>query len=295
MVTTSKNLYPFGRHVHEVDTGHKMSFLNEGKREGGKPSVLMLHGNPTWSFMYREVLKALRDSKHCIVPDHIGCGYSDKPSLNDYGYTLSSRLEDVDSLVAQTMLDEPIDLILHDWGGMIGLAWAVQHPERIRRIVLINTGAFEMPRDAVLSWQLKLARSPLGKTLIQGFNAFAWGAAKSCAERGLSKEVEAMLVSPYNSWSNRVATYEFVRDIPFGPQDASYALMKETESKLHLLKDKPVLLLWGMKDFVFDRAFYNRFVEIFPHAEKHAFENAGHYLLEDETESCVDHIKGFLA
>src|SRR5205823_3246531 len=108
--------------------------------------VVMLHGNPTWSFYYRNLVLSLRDSYRTIVPDHIGCGLSDKPDDSRYRYTLESRVTDLEALLEHLGVTCDITLVVHDWGGMIGLAYAVRHPERIRRLVILNTGAFHLPR-----------------------------------------------------------------------------------------------------------------------------------------------------
>jgi len=106
-----------------------MHYLDEGARDA--PPVLMLHGNPTWSFYYRNLVLTLRQTHRCIVPDHIGCGLSDKPGPNQYDYKLASRIEDIESLMGHLQLEQPLTLVVHDWGGMIGMAWAVKHPEQV--------------------------------------------------------------------------------------------------------------------------------------------------------------------
>ncbi len=107
-----------------------MHYLDEGPRDA--PPVLMLHGNPTWSFYYRNLVQALSPNFRCIVPDHIGCGLSDKPGDQKYDYRLASRIEDIDTLVNHLDLSGPLSLVVHDWGGMIGFGWAVQNQEQFQ-------------------------------------------------------------------------------------------------------------------------------------------------------------------
>ena len=128
-----RHLYPFDGHYLHLD-GLRYHYLDEGS---GDP-VVMVHGNPTWSFYYRELVKALRGSCRAIAPDHMGCGFSDKPDDEHYDYTLARRVDDLESLLKHLRIEENITLVLHDWGGMIGMAYAVRHPESISRLVLMN-------------------------------------------------------------------------------------------------------------------------------------------------------------
>ncbi len=136
--------------------------------------MLMLHGNPTWSFYYRNLITALRGRYRCIVPDHIGCGLSDKPANEVYDYRLRSRIEDLESLLTHLDLKLPLTLVVHDWGGMIGFAWAVRNPQRIARTVILNTAAFPRPAEKKMPAALSLVReTALGAFLVQRFNAFS--------------------------------------------------------------------------------------------------------------------------
>ena len=136
----SKDLYPFTGRFHNHG-GLRQHYLDEGQ---GDP-VVMVHGNPSWSFYYRNLVLALRGHYRVIVPDHIGCGLSDKPDDGRYRYTLKQRVDDLDALLDSLGIRERITLVLHDWGGMIGMAYACRYPERIRRLVILNTGAFPLP------------------------------------------------------------------------------------------------------------------------------------------------------
>ncbi len=284
-------LYPFEGRTLDRD-GLRLHFLDEG--DG--PPVLMVHGNPTWSFYYRDLVLGLRDGRRCIVPDHIGCGLSDKPGDDRYEYSLRQRVDDLEALADHCGLDDGVDLVVHDWGGMIGFAWAVRHSERIRRLVVLNTGAFHLPESKPLPWQLKLSRSPaLGSILIRGFNAFVRGAVRDCVvRRPLAPDVRAGYLAPYDSWANRIAVLRFVEDIPLAPGDRGYDLVTEVQDGLERLRHVPMLICWGLRDFVFDHHFLAEWERRFPDAEVHRFEDAGHFVLEDARDDVVPLITDFL-
>jgi pimeloyl-ACP methyl ester carboxylesterase len=261
----------------------------------------MLHGNPSWSYYYRRVVGGLRDGYRCIVPDHIGMGFSDKPGDDRYAYRLERRVEDLERLM-QFLIDErglPATghtLVVHDWGGMIGFAYACRHPERIARLVVLNTAAFPNPKKLALPWTLKLGRdSALGAWLITRFNAFAAGAATWGVKRKLDPAARAALLSPYDTPEHRIGTLRFVQDIPLTPGDKAWSIVEEGGRRLHELADRPAILLWGMKDFVFDTHFLQGFRERLPRAQVHEFPEAGHYVLEDEAARIVPLVRDFLA
>jgi haloalkane dehalogenase len=273
-------------------SGLRLHFLDEGQ---GAP-VVMVHGNPTWSFYYRALVEALSSGYRTIVPDHIGCGLSDKPDDTRYEYTLASRVADLEALLEHLGIERDITLIVHDWGGMIGAAYACRHPERISRMVVMNTAAFHMPRSKSFPWALWLCRdTPLGASLVRGCNAFARGTAWiGCTRSRLPRPVRDAYVAPYDCWDHRIAIHRFVQDIPLRPEDRSYELVSWVESRLELLVSVPMMILWGTEDFVFDTPFLDEWVRRFPHAELHRFARAGHYVLEDEAETIIPLVGDFL-
>lgn len=284
-----KHLYPFDGHYLNLN-GLRYHYLDEGS---GDP-VVMVHGNPTWSFYYRELVKALRGSYRTIVPDHMGCGFSDKPNDHHYHYTLARRVEDLEALLKHLEINENITLVLHDWGGMIGMAYAVRHAESIGRIVLLNTAAFHKPDSKPFPWLLWLSRnSAIGALLIQRFNAFSRVATRICCKRKpMSKEVRNAYCAPYKN--NSIATLRFVRDIPLRPGDEAYDMVTKVQEKLSMFRNLPVLICWGDKDFVFDKHFLKEWTNIFPQAQVHRFPDCGHYVLEDATEEIINLIQEFL-
>ncbi len=287
----SHELYPFDGKITNLN-GHRMHYLDEG---AGDP-VFMVHGNPSWSIYYRHLVLGLRDHWRTIVPDHIGCGLSDKPNDTEYDYTLQSRIDDLSALIDNLDLGERVTLVVHDWGGLIGLGWAVRHPERVRRLVILNTAAFHLPPGKTVPWQLKLVRnSGIGVFLVRRFNAFARGAAKiGCRRTKFSRELRDAYCAPYDSWSDRIATARFVQDIPLAPDDPAYGVVTEVSEKLHLLAERPTLICWGMQDFVFDHHFLDEWCQRFPSADVHRFPNCGHYILEDAHDEIGVLVRQFL-
>ncbi|MBI4352106.1 MAG: alpha/beta fold hydrolase [Elusimicrobia bacterium] len=287
----SQTLYPFAGKFLALKSGSKMHYLDEG---GGKP-VVLVHGNPSWSFYYRDLALALRGGNRVIAPDHIGCGLSDKPGDDRYEYTLKSRVDDLEFLLDSLEIRNNITLVVHDWGGMIGLAYAVRCPERIEKLVILNTGAFFLPAGKSFPAALRLCRTPLGALLIRGLNAFARGTAWiGCKRRRMPPALRRAYAAPYNSWANRIATLRFVEDIPLAPGDKAYPLVAETQEKLASLATLPMLICWGLKDFVFDRHFLEEWTRRFPGAQIHGFPDCGHYILEDAREEVIPLIKRFI-
>ncbi len=263
-----------------------MSYLDEGS---GDEAVVMVHGNPTWSFYYRNLVLGLRGKIRCIVPDHLGCGLSDKPP--DFNYTLGEHIKNLRGLLGSLNLRK-IHLIVHDWGGPIGLGAALAKPEQLGRVVILNTAAFA---DTVVPWRIRLCRAPvIGEWLVRGFNGFAWPAARMSVTRQLAPDVKRGFLYPYNNWANRIATHRFVVDIPSGKGRASDLALADVESKLGLLRERPVRILWGGQDFCFNRHYYERWTQLLPSAATRYFTDAGHYLLEDEPAECLREISGHL-
>lgn len=285
--------YPFASHRFDVRPGIAMQYLDEGPRDG--EVLVMLHGNPSWSYYWRHAVLGLRDRYRCIVPDHVGMGLSDKPDDAHYRYTLQSRVEDLAALLQHLGVRDNITLVVHDWGGMIGFGWALQHAAAVRRLVVLNTAAFLMPTKKRLPWQLKLGRDlAIGALLIRGFNAFAQGAARFGVRRRMAPDERRALVSPYNSWANRIATLRFVQDIPLSPADPAWALVEASGKQLPQFADRPCFIAWGMRDFVFDHHFLEQFIKAWPQAQVQRFVQGGHYILEDEAEALVPAMRAFL-
>lgn len=281
MKGVSPQLYPFESHFETI-AGHQYHYVEEGE---GAP-VLMLHGNPTWSFYYRELIKKLSPYFYCLAPDHIGCGYSDKPGDAVYRYTLEQRVNDLEAFLEKKGITQNIHLVLHDWGGIIGMTYANRHPKSIKKIVLMNTAAFHLPKSKSFPVALWFFRTWLGGFMIRAFNAFSGLATIEGVKRiRLSNDVRKGLMAPYNSWKNRIATLRFVQDIPLNPRDAAYDTVTRVQAHLGQFRNTPTLIAWGMKDFVFDRHFLEAWIQYLPKSVVYRFEDSGHYVLEDQQEA----------
>ena len=285
--------YPFTPARFDVRPGIAMSYLDEGPREA--EVVVMLHGNPSWSYYWRHLVSGLSDKYRCIVPDHVGMGLSDRPGDAHYAYTLQSRIDDLDALLRHLGIDGPVTLAVHDWGGAIGFGWALRDPARVKRLVITNTAAFPLPIAKRFPKRLAMGRdSRLGGWLIRGYNLCARGAARLGTERRLSKDVRAAYAGVYDGWDNAISILRFMQDIPLGEGDAAWPLLQAMEAALPGYADRPAFIGWGLKDFVFDRHFLDGFRAALPNAEVHAFEDANHYVLEDRHEVLVPAIRKFL-
>ncbi|MFC6887092.1 MULTISPECIES: alpha/beta fold hydrolase [Actinomadura] len=296
--------YPFDSHWYDHPDGHgvRQHYLDEGN---GDP-VLFVHGNPTWSYLWRRPVLALRDRYRCVAPDHIGMGLSDTPGEDRYTYTLASRVDDLDALTGHLIAergapDRGWTLVMHDWGGPIGMAWACRHPERVSRLVVLNTAAFPNPHGGkvrpvlrVPFWVLRDTR--LGERLFLRHNAFLRLA--TCPPLGmrrmLPKPVRAAYLAPYGTPEQRRPIQRFVQDIPLGPGDPAWPVLRDTGASLGRFSQLPMLIGWGGLDPVFDRAFLRRWRKHFPAAQVHLYRNAGHFVLEDTGYQFLIALRDFL-
>lgn len=279
-----KRLYPFKSNYLQLKNNN-LHYIDEGE---GQP-ILMLHGNPTWSFYYRNLVKSFSGEFRTIVPDHMGCGLSDKPQ--DYSYTLDQHIENVYQLVSFLDIDNII-LVVHDWGGAIGFGLLTRYPELFDRVVILNTAAF--PDDNIPGRINLLRQGKMGEFLTRQFNLFAWPATFMTTTKPLPRFVKKAYLAPYNNWNNRIAVARFVQDIPMEEEHPTFKVMGQIEAKIPAVKI-PKLILWGGKDFCFSKHFYERWLEFYPDAEKHYYESAGHYVIEDELEDVTRRIWNFIS
>jgi len=284
-------LYPFTSNYLALN-GLRYHYLDEGS---GEP-LIMLHGNPTWSFYFRALVSALKTEYRVIVPDHMGCGLSDKPTLAQYDFRLQRRIADLGMLIDHLKIDRPITIIAHDWGGMIGLGWALNNLQRVGRLVLMNTAGFFPPSGKSIPHRLRLIRTPnpVMERIVLHLNLFARAAIYMAPRRRLSAAVRAGLLAPYNTPHNRLATLKFVQDIPLNEKDPSGPIVSAVDRNLARITQRPVMLVWGAHDFVFDRHYFNEWQRRVPHAQSHWLPEAGHYLLEDAPHKIAGLIREFL-
>jgi cis-3-alkyl-4-acyloxetan-2-one decarboxylase len=268
--------YPFAPHYAELPRG-RMHYVDHGPTAG--PLVLFVHGNPTWSFFFRQVVRELGDTFRCIAPDHLGCGLSAKPA--DHPYDLASRIDDLAALVA-TLPPGPLRLVAHDWGGAIACGLALRMPHRIAGMVLYNTAAFPFP---TIPWRIAACRIPvLGRLMVCGLNAFAVAATRMTTVRPLPAAVRHGYLLPYNSWRNRIAVWRFVMDIPMRASHPSFATLAAIGDQLPSLSHIPRTLIWGDADWCFHLGILAEWQRRWPDATVHRLPNTGHYLTEDNPE-----------
>jgi cis-3-alkyl-4-acyloxetan-2-one decarboxylase len=284
-------LYPFDSHWFDA-RGERMHYVDEPAK-GAVPAgtLLFVHGNPTWSFHWRQLILAFRSKYRCVAPDHLGCGLGDKPTRL---LTLDDHIDNLVALVEQLALSD-VTLVAQDWGGAIGLGAMLRMAERLRRIVLFNTGAFP-PR--YIPWRIRACRVPaLGQLAVQGANLFSRAALRMTLARRkrLDPAVAAGYLAPYNSWGNRRAVYGFVKDIPSRPRSPTWQTLAQIEANLPTLADRPALVVWGLRDWCFRPDCLEQFEQAWPRAEVHRLADVGHWVVEDAAEEALPLVRQFLS
>ena len=285
--------YPFDSHFLTLAEGLRCHYVDELPSTKDRPVLLMVHGNPTWSYFWRKLIMQFRAHYRCIAVDHIGCGLSDKPDEADYPFTLEQRIADLVQLIEHLDLKR-ITLVAHDWGGAIGMGAATRLPDRFEQFVFMNTSAF---RGLDCPMRIRLCRIPfIGQFAIQGLNLFSLGLLlmASANRKNLTREVRSALLAPYNSWNNRLAVYRFVQDIPLSPRHPTYDTLKKIEESLPMFREHPICLIWVMLDWCFSPEYLKRFLQFFPEAEVYRLEKAHHLVLEDAPEEVIAALEAFL-
>jgi haloalkane dehalogenase len=279
--------YPFPSRIFDLD-GLRYHYVDEG----AGPTLLMVHGNPTWSFAWRNLIKALSPHYRVLAVDHIGCGFSDKPQ--DYPYRLAQHIDNLKRFVTGLDLRD-VTLFGHDWGGAIGMGAAAAMPERFSRFVLFNTAAFRSTR---IPLRIAVCRIPLlGALAVGGLNLFSLAAlsmAVAQPERMLPA-VRAGYLAPYRTWRDRVAVLRFIEDIPLSASHPSYPTIVAVEESLAQFRNRPMLLVWGQRDWCFTTDFLSEFQRRFPQADTLLLPDAGHYVFEDAHERIIPRVEEFLS
>ena len=292
---TFGGLWPFEPRWFETPDG-RMHYIDEGPWNG-RP-VVLVHGNPTWGFLYRNFIGPLTEAGHrAIVPDHLGFGRSDKPSDPEL-YRIPRHVARLDALLESLDLRDAV-VVVQDWGGPIGLSWAVAHPERVSGLFILDT--FAGPRQN-LPVPLHLFRAPgVGEVLVKGFDMFVRGFLFRDGvvhRERLTDDVRRAYLEPHPTWSSRTGELVFPREIP-DPASATgpvAELLTELERGLEQhFRSKPARIMWAMRDPAFTPAVLEKWQMILPDAPVTQLDDASHYLQEDAHERIVPQLLSFLA
>jgi len=278
-------------------TDGRLHYIDEGSREG-RP-VVLLHGNPTWGFLYRNFVGPLTAAGYrVIVPDCLGFGRSEKPPRPDL-YRIAAHARRLEELLESLDLRDAT-VVPQDWGGPIGLSWAVAHPERVGRLFILNTIGHRPPGDVPLPLPLRMFRTPgVGEVMVKGLGlfhrVFLFRVGVVHRER-FTPEVKRAYLAPHPSWVSRTAVLVFPREIPSGPQGAVSDLLGGIEEGLERhFRAKPVKIVWAMKDIAFTPDLLEQlWLKTFPDAQVTRLGDAGHYLQEDAHERVVPELLDFL-
>jgi len=273
----------------------RMHYIDEGE---GRP-VVMVHGNPTWGYLYRNFVGPVTDAGYrVIVPDHLGFGRSDKPDDPDL-YRVPRHAERLDALLESLDLHDAT-IVVQDWGGPIGLSWATNHPERVRSLFILNTFAHRMREDVKLPVIVRMFRMPgAGELMVKGGHLFVRGfmfQAGVAHKDRLTADVKRAYLAPHDSWSKRTPVLVFPREIPAGPGDPTSEFGGVIEDRLiEHFRDKPVHIAWPMKDPAFTPdTLDDLWLDTFPDAEVTRIDDASHYVQEDAFEILVPELVEFL-
>lgn len=278
------DLYPYATKAFQLPMG-TMRYVDEGQ---GDP-IVMVHGNPSWSLVYRKLVDGLRASYRCIVPDQIGFGQSDKPA--DWSYLPQAQAANLAALIDGLGLDG-ITLVVQDWGGPIGLSYAIAHPERVKRLVVLNTWLWDVSDDWYYQAFSGFMGGPVGRWLCRNQNGFvrfvvpvAYG-----DKRHLTPEKHRHYFDALPTPDSRKGTWVFPGQI-IGASDWLGGLW----SQRGVLADKPMMIAWGMKDIAFREKELRQWMAAFPQTQVTRFERAGHYVQDEAGEEIAGLMRAFLA
>jgi haloalkane dehalogenase len=278
-----RTLFPFTSRFLELDAG-RIHYVDEGSG----PPVVMVHGTPDWSFLYREPIRRLADRYRCLALDHLGFGLSDKP--RDWSYRIDDHARNFASFVEQLGL-ERFTLVVHDFGGPIGLAYAIDHPERIERLVIANTWMWSLQREAQMRRVLALLGGPIGRLLYEQLNIStkviipnAWG-----THRPLTKEVHRQYVDAAPHPRDRYPMWCFAREGLAGS-----AFYEDLWLRRERIREIPALILWGVRDPAFKPHFADRFAQLFQTVRVIRYPDVGHFVPDEAGPEVAEEIARFL-
>jgi len=270
--------YPFASHFLET-TGGRLHYVDEGSG----PTVLMVHGQPTWSFMYRHLIRGLSPRYRCVALDHIGFGLSDKPS--DWSYTPEDHANNVAALVDDLGLTE-VNLVVHDWGGPIGLGWAARHPDKVARIVALDTWMWSMAEHRAGRWFSRILGNPLGQLATRRFNLFVAVFMKQALGPAWPAVADAYR-GPLARPGDRQGCALF-------PRMLCVPWLDDLWQRRAALAGVPARLIWGGADPAFPAPMRERLASVFDRCEVTVHDGIGHFVAEELGERLVPEVETFL-
>jgi len=278
-----KSLYPFEHNYQQLETG-TMHYVDEGQGD----AIVFLHGTPSWSFLYRSHIRALSKTHRCIAPDHLGFGLSEKPK--SFAGTPQAHAKNLAEFIDKLGLDE-FTLVVHDFGGPIGLSYAIQQPEKVKSIVAFNTWLWATKDNPDVQKIDRLINSWLGRFLYLRLNISPKFLLKQgfADKKKLSKNVHRHYTKPFPNKKSRYGLLKIARALA-GESDW-YA---QQWQQLDALTDKNWLLLWGMQDSFIGPDYLQKWTERLPDAEQKTFD-CGHFVQEEETAASIQAMQNFLA
>lgn len=278
-----KSEYPFVSNYLDMD-GHLLHYIDAGQGE----VVLFVHGTPSWSFEYRHVMRELMHAHRCVAIDHMGFGLSDKPA--GYDYSTRNHSKTLERFVLEKSLDN-ITLVVHDFGGPIGLNFAIRHPEKIKRLVILNSWLWSSRTDPEFIKMRKLLKSPLLPFLYLHLNfSPRFLLPKSFGENKLPKRIASQYSKPFAGKTQRYGTLAFARSLL---NDQEW--FEELWDKRRAISEVPTLIIWGMKDPVLKPHYLEKFAGGFPSSTTVMLETCGHFPQEEQPEAVLEALTAFLA
>ena len=275
--------YPFSPHYFNIG-GHQLHYIDEGQGE----TILFVHGTPSWSFDYRKIILALRSTYRCIAVDHIGFGLSDKPET--YDYSTQNHSKTLDAFLLEKQLSN-VTLVVHDFGGPIGLNVAILHPDRIKRLVILNSWLWSSQGDPEFIALSRILKSPLLPFLYRYLNfSPKFILPGSFGDKKISKKTLTQYTRPFANKTQRNGALAFAKSL-LHDQDWFESLWQTKQP----IASKPTLFIWGMKDTVIRPHHLDKFRSGFPHAQALTLETSGHFPQEEEPEKVTEAIRAFMS
>lgn len=277
-----KSEYPFKQKYFDIN-GHKLQYIDEGQGE----TILFVHGTPSWSFEFRNIIKNLKTNFRCVAFDHIGFGLSDKPE--QYDYSTQNHSKTLEKFVLEKKLDN-ITLVVHDFGGPIGLNFAILHPEKIRNLVILNSWLWSSKDNPDFIKLSKILKSPLLPFLYRYLNfSPKFILPKSFGDHKLPARLLKQYTKPFEDKTQRNGALAFAKSL-LNDQD----WFEELWNKRHTISTKPTLFIWGVKDPVIKPHYLDKFISGFTNSKTIRLETSGHFPQEEQPEIVAKSILDFM-